>query len=359
LDRLASSGPDTPQEGAFDPFSLPFPALEARVTALGGAQLHALRWFRTLHRTGDADPARAPELGRALTARLQQVIRPKLPILDACHISEDGTIKLRARLADGERIESVLIPDGPRMTLCVSSQAGCAVGCRFCATGTLGLTRNLSAGEIVGQAILARAHAPRPVTNVVFMGMGEPLQNWPAVRDAVDLLNAPNAYNLSRHKITISTSGVLPRLEAVVRQARTGLALSLHATEDAERTEIIPLNRAYPLAALMAELKRLALDHGARIMIQYVLLAGRNDTPAHARRLWEWTRGWPCHINLLDFNPVPGLPFERPAPEVTRRFKAELLALGTRVYHRESRGRDIQGACGQLANAGAVPAAGA
>lgn len=339
-------------DASFDPFALPYPALEARVVAQGGARLHALRWFRALHRTGDADPGRVPELGRRLTARLQALARPRLPALDDLQTSADGAVKLRARLGDGQRVESVLIPDGARLTLCVSSQAGCAVGCRFCATGTLGLARNLTAGEIVGQAILARIHAARPVTNVVFMGMGEPLQNWPAVRDAVELLNSPNAYNLSRHKITISTSGVLPRLEAVVREARTGLALSLHATEDSERTALIPLNRVYPLAALMAELRRLALHHGARIMIQYLLLAGRNDTPEHARRLWAWIRDWPCHVNVLEYNGVPGLPFERSDPAVTQRFKEELLALGARVYHRQSRGRDILGACGQLANGG-------
>ena len=314
--------------------------------------MHALRWFRNLHRTGNPDPAEVPELGRALTARLQSAIELRLPALEETQTSADGTAKLRLKLHDGQRIESVLIPDGPRLTLCLSSQAGCAVACRFCATGTMGLTRNLTAGEIVGQLLAARRIAPRPVTNVVFMGMGEPLQNWRSVRDAVDLLNAPNAHNLSRHKITISTSGILPRLESVVREARTGLAVSLHAADDVLRTELIPLNRVYPLAEVIAELKRLALHHGARIMIQYVLLAGRNDSPDDARKLWDWLKDWPCHINLLEYNPVLGLPFARPDPDATRRFKAELLALGARVYHRESRGTDIDGACGQLANAG-------
>ncbi len=357
-------------ESAFDPFGLPFPALEARVIALGGASVHALRWFRSLHRSGNPDPGIVPELGKRLTARLRQAIVPRLPQVEQRQQSADGTLKLSLSLADGERIESVLIPDGERLTLCLSSQAGCAVGCRFCATARMGLRRNLSAGEIVGQVIRAREQASflapgdkrsaeRPITNVVFMGMGEPLQNWPAVRDAVDLLNAPNAYNLSRHKITISTSGVLPRLEAVVRQARTGLAFSLHATRDEARSELIPLNRAYPLADVMAELKRLALHHGGRIMIQYLLLAGRNDTPGHARELWEWVRDWPCHINLLEYNEVEGLAgaFVRPQRETTGRFKAELLARGARVYHRASRGGDIAGACGQLANAGRNDAA--
>lgn len=337
----------------FDPFGLPYPALEQRVLALGGAPVHALRWFRTLHRTGSADPARARELGRALTARLEQAAAPRLPVLELGRRGEDGTIKLRLRLVDGARVESVLIPDGARLTLCVSSQAGCAVGCRFCATAALGLARNLAAGEIVGQFIAARQAAAQAglgcITNVVFMGMGEPLANWPAVRDAVEVLHAPNAHNLSRHKITISTSGVLPRLADVVCQARTGLALSLHATRDEEREALIPLNRTWPIAALMAELKRLALHHGGRIMIQYLLLEGENDTSRHARELWAWVRDFPCHINLLQYNPVPGLTYRRPGAATVVRFKGLLMKLGARVYHRESRGGDIAGACGQLA----------
>ncbi|HEX7927008.1 MAG TPA: hypothetical protein VF678_05405, partial [bacterium] len=215
------------------------------------------------------------------------------------------------------------------------------------------LTRNLGAGEIVGQLIAARAVATEAglgaITNVVFMGMGEPLQNWPAVRDAVEVLHAPNAHNLSRHKMTISTSGILPRLEGVVCEARTGLALSLHATRDEEREALIPLNKAYPIAALMAELKRLALHHGGRTMIQYLLLEGVNDSPRHADELWDWVHDFPCHINILQFNPVPGVPYGRPSQEAVGRFKALLMQHGARVYHRESRGRDIAGACGQLA----------
>jgi 23S rRNA (adenine2503-C2)-methyltransferase len=355
----------------FDPFGLPYPALERRVLALGGAPVHALRWFRALHRAGVADPRGVFELGRALTARLEHAIRPRLPVVEACLRGADGTLKLGLRLTDGVRVESVLIPDGRRLTLCVSSQAGCAVGCGFCATGRQGLTRNLSAGEIVGQFIAARtAWATAPgtageapggrdpgaagagrITNLVFMGMGEPLRNWPAVRAAVEILHAPNGHNFSRDKITISTSGILPRLADVVLRARTGLALSLHATRDEERSRLIPVNRVYPLAEVMAELKRLALHHGGRTMIQYLLLEGENDSPRHARELWDWVRDFPCHINLLQYNPVPGLDYRRPGLETVRRFKTELLALGARVYHRESRGGDIAGACGQLAPA--------
>jgi 23S rRNA (adenine2503-C2)-methyltransferase len=337
----------------FDPFGLPYPAFERQVLALGGAPVHALRWFRALHRSGSPDPGQAFELGRALSARMEQAAEPRLPVLEERQSSEDGTQKLRLRLVDGAQVESVLIPDGPRLTLCVSSQAGCGVGCRFCATGTMGLTRNLSAGEIVGQLIAARGAAAQAglgaITNVVFMGMGEPLQNWPAVRDAVEVLHAPNAHNLSRHKMTISTSGILPRLAGVVCEARTGLALSLHATRDEEREALIPLNKAYPIAALMAELKRLALQHGGRTMIQYLLLEGVNDSPRHAQELWAWVHDFPCHINLLQFNPGPGLPYGRPSREAVTRFKGLLMGLGARVYHRESRGRDIAGACGQLA----------
>jgi 23S rRNA (adenine2503-C2)-methyltransferase len=165
----------------------------------------------------------------------------------------------------------------------------------------------------------------------------------------VEVFHASNAHQLSRHKMTISTSGILPRLADVVCRARTGLALSLHATRDEERSALIPLNRAYPIAALVAELKRLALHHGGRTMIQYLLIEGENDSPRHARELWDWVRTFPCHINLLQYNPVPGLAYRRPGEETVRRFKADLLAFGARVYHRESRGGDIAGACGQLA----------
>jgi len=340
----------------FDPFGMPYPALERRVLEMGGAPVHAMRWFRSLHRSGDPHPGRAFEMGRQLSARLEQALRPSLPVLEEGLRSGDGTLKLRLRLADGQRVESVLIPDGPRTTLCVSSQAGCAVGCRFCATASLGLARNLTAGEIVGQLIAARAAAPERITNLVFMGMGEPLLNWGAVSAAVEIFHASNAHNLSRHKMTISTSGILPRLEDVVCRARTGLALSLHATRDEERSALIPLNRVYPIAALIAELKRLARDHGGRTMIQYLLIEGENDSPRHARELWQWVHDFPCHINLLQYNPVPGLPYRRPDLDSVRRFKTELLARGARVYHRESRGSDIAGACGQLALLNSPPA---
>ncbi len=349
---------------SFDPFGLPYPQLEALVRRLGGAPVHAQRWFRALHRTGAAEPDPALQLSRRLTRALRERMRPCLPVLAERQHSADGTLKLRVRLTDGAEVETVLIPDalvpdrprrgGERLTLCLSSQAGCALGCRFCATGLLGLRRNLAAGEIVGQLLLARAEAQRAglgaITNLVFMGMGEPLHNWPAVRDAVEILHAPNGHNFSRHKITISTSGVLPRLEDVVLHARTGLALSLHGTREDERTALMPLHRAWPLAGLMAELRRLALHHGARIMIQYLLLAGENDSPRHAEELWAWLRDWPCHVNLLEYNAVPGLPFRRTHPEAAQRFKTLLLERGLRVNHRASRGLDIAGACGQLAN---------
>jgi 23S rRNA (adenine2503-C2)-methyltransferase len=338
-----------PHAGPFDPDSLPYLELEARVTALGGAPEHALRWYRNLHRAGLSDPGAAHELGTRLTTRLAAAARPARLELEANSLAGDGTRKLRFRLADGARIESVLIPDKARLTLCLSSQAGCGLGCAFCATAALRLVRNLTAGEIVGQVLAARRLAQGPITNLVFMGMGEPLHNWPAVRGAIRILTDPNAHMYSRHRITVSTVGVLPRLADVIRETGVGLALSLHATDDEARNALIPLNRRYPIAALLAELGRLAREEKARVMIQYLLLAGSNDSPAHARRLWELVRGFPCHVNLLTYNPVPGLAYRPPTPRAVRAFKAELLERGVRVYHRQSRGADIAAACGQLA----------
>lgn len=363
-----------PEPAFFDPYALPYPMLEARVQALGGAPLHALRWFRRLHRQGESDPARAPQLGRALTARLREAARPSALVLQRELPAMDGTRKLTFRLGDGARIESVLIPDKARLTLCLSSQAGCAVGCAFCATAAMGPGRNLSAGEIVGQLLAARALCSgtagagngasepatsepatsgttpaRPITNLVFMGMGEPLHNWPAVRDAIRIFTDVNGHAFSRQRITVSTAGVLPRMADVIRETGVGLALSLHGTEEQARSALIPLNRKYSIAALLEELARLAREEKARIMIQYLLLEGLNDSVRHARRLWELVGGFPCHINLLTCNAVPGLPYRAPPAEAVGCFKAELLRRGARVYHRESRGADISAACGQLA----------
>jgi len=349
--RTAEMTGDAAAAVPFDPSSLTQDELDARVRALGGAPVHARRWFRALHREGVADPARVPELGRNLTARLQAVAAPAPVRLDEAARSDDGTVKLRVTLSGGA-VECVLIPDKQRLTLCLSSQIGCAVGCSFCATARMGLVRNLTPGEIVGQVRVARQVATetfgRAVTNVVFMGMGEPLHNWSAVHTAIELLNDSNAYNLARRRITVSTSGIVPHMAEVVR-LRVDLALSLHAVDDAARNALIPLNRRWPIAEVIAELRRLALEERGRIMIQYLLMAGVNDGHADASRLAALVRDFPCHVNLLQYNPAPGLPYERPDDAAVSRFKRWLMDAGVRVYHRSSRGLDIDGACGQLA----------
>ncbi|MDH4247101.1 MAG: 23S rRNA (adenine(2503)-C(2))-methyltransferase RlmN [Deltaproteobacteria bacterium] len=336
-------------EGGFDPFSLPYLALEERVVALGGSPVHARGWFRALHRTGEADPGQVPNLGVALAVRLRAALRPALPRLSHQVTSPDGTIKLRLELADGLAVEAVLIPEGERLTLCLSAQAGCAVGCGFCATATLGLARNLSAGEIVGQWRLARKVAERPITNVVFMGMGEPLHNWFAVRDAIAIFNDQAVWGLSRRRITVSTSGVLPRMAAPIRDAGVALALSLHHTRQEERAALIPLARRYPLPELMAELRRLVQEERAVVMVQYLLLKGENDSLDHADELAALTGGFPCHVNLLTYNAVPGLPFDSSEPQTLLEFRNRLRAAGIHVGLRQSRGGDIASACGQLA----------
>ena len=340
----------------FDPYSLTCPQLSDHVMALGGKPVHARRWFRALHRTEETDPGRVPDLGIALADRLRAVMRPARPTLAARLDSPDGTVKLRVNLADGHAVETVLIPEGDRLTLCLSAQAGCAVGCGFCATATLGLARNLTTGEIVGQWHLARGEAARPITNVVFMGMGEPLHNWSAVRDAIAIFNDQAAWGLSRHRITVSTSGVLPRMALPIRESGVALALSLHHTRQEERAALIPLSRRYPLPELISELRRLALEEQAVIMVQYLLLGGQNDSLTHADELAGLLGDFPCHVNLLTYNTVPGLPYGSPEPQVVAAFRDRLRGVGIRVGLRESRGGDIAGACGQLALRTVAPA---
>jgi 23S rRNA (adenine2503-C2)-methyltransferase len=248
----------------------------------------------------------------------------------------------------------VLIPqDGgtrERLTLCLSSQAGCAMGCTFCATARLGLVRQLSPAEIVGQvrAGLALA-APRTVTNLVFMGMGEPLHNYPAVRTALEILSAEWGYAISPRRITVSTVGLAPMIPRLLEDTRVNLAVSLSATTDAQRERLMPVDRRYPLATLLATCRALPLPRRRRITFEYVLLDGENDAEADARRLVRLLHGLRAKVNLICFNPFPGAGFA-PSPRARLvRFQAILRAHGLNATIRESRGRDIQAACGQLA----------
>jgi len=290
-------------------------------------------------------------VGAPLRAKLASAFA--LPGLSAPSVScaRDHTRKLLFALEPGRAIEAVIIPDPPRLTACISSQAGCAMGCGFCATAKLGLQRQLDASEIVGQLLAVRRvlDPGERLSNVVFMGMGEPLANYDAVVEAIEILTAPWGFGLSGRRITVSTVGLLPQLQRLVRDTPVSVAVSLTATTDALRDRLMPVNRRYPLGELFATCRALPLAQRRRITFEYVLLAGVNDAPADSARLIKLLHGIPAKVNLIPFNPFPGSEFAPPTADVIDRFKHRLLAAGLSASVRATRGRDIQAACGQLA----------
>ncbi len=276
-----------------------------------------------------------------------------IPVIEPAVVAEarDGTRKLLFRLAGGAAVESVIIPDPPRLTLCISSQAGCGMGCTFCATARLGLQRNLAAWEIVAQVLAAqeRLGPDERLTNVVFMGMGEPLANYEAVVQAIEMLTAEWGVGLSARRITVSTVGLVPAMRRLVDETSVNLAVSLSATTDEQRDRLMPINHRYPLAALMAACRELPIPQRRRITFEYVMLAGVNDTVEDAHRLTRLLRGIRSKVNLIPFNPFPGADLAPSAAADVAGFQQILLAAGVNATIRTSRGQDIQAACGQLA----------
>jgi 23S rRNA (adenine2503-C2)-methyltransferase len=264
--------------------------------------------------------------------------------------SKDGSIKILFGLADGLRIESVLIPEKNRVTLCVSSQAGCAVGCRFCATGMMGFMRNLDAGEIVDQLLQAGGLFDRRITNIVFMGMGEPMLNLKSVLKACEIINDIHGPALAQKRMTISTVGITHGLKKFVDNAhRLGLAISLHSADEEKRRKIIPAAEKNNLKDILALAKLYTEKTGRRVYFEYLLLGGLTDSIGDAKKLVKAIEGIPCKINLIRYNPVDGLPFKEPTEEDVNKFRDYLYPRTYAVMIRESRGADIRGACGQLA----------
>lgn len=291
------------------------------------------------------------DLPAAERTALAEAFRLSAPTLARADRSSDGTVKHLWQLADGELIESVLIPSRDRVTLCISSQAGCAMACTFCATGWSGYRRQLTAGEIVSQYRGARRwtveHGMGAITNIVFMGMGEPLMNRPAVFASLDLLNG--AYGLGARRITISTVGVVPGiLELAQRPEQFRLAVSLHAPTHELRQQIVPLERKHPLPQLMDALRSFESAGGRRITFEYVMIDGLNDAPAHARQLAALVREFGSHVNLIPYNPIPGPDWRPSKTGAMQRFLAILEEQGVPATIRTPRGRDIAAACGQL-----------
>jgi 23S rRNA (adenine2503-C2)-methyltransferase len=292
-------------------------------------------------------------LSRELRAALAEDFDPPMLHAETVRRSVDGTRKLLFKLDDGRVVESVIIPDPPRLTLCISSQAGCAMGCAFCATARLGLLRHLQPDEIVGQVLGAQEHfaADEHLTNIVFMGMGEPLHNYDAVVAAVGVLTAPWGCGISPRRITVSTVGLVPQMQRLMAETSVNLAVSLTAPSDEQRRELVPVNRKYPIATLLDACRELPIPHRRRITFEYVMLAGVNDSLVDANRLIHLLRGIRCKVNLIPFNPFEGSGFERPADDVVEAFRAHLDAAHLNCTVRQSRGRDVAAACGQLAGA--------
>ncbi|GCB03050.1 dual-specificity RNA methyltransferase RlmN [Ralstonia sp. SET104] len=328
--------------------------------SLGEKSFRAKQLQRWIHQSGASDFGEMTDLAKSLREKLATRANIQAPAVISDHLSSDGTRKWLVDVGQGNAVETVYIPEETRGTLCVSSQAGCAVNCRFCSTGKQGFSRNLSTGEIVGQLWMAEfamrkqlGRGPkddRVITNVVMMGMGEPLLNYDAVVPALRMMLDDNAYGLSRRRVTVSTSGVVPMMDRLARDVPVALAVSLHASNDALRDMLVPLNKKYPLAELMAACCRY-LEFAPRdfITFEYCMLDGVNDTVEHARELLRVVADVPCKFNLIPFNPFPESGLKRSNNEQIRRFSQVLLDAGIVTTIRKTRGDDIDAACGQLA----------
>ncbi|MDA8457383.1 23S rRNA (adenine(2503)-C(2))-methyltransferase RlmN [Acidovorax sp. GBBC 3334] len=336
--------------------------LAAFCEQLGEKRFRATQLFRWIHQRGASDFAQMSDLAKSLREKLEGCAHvAALPVISE-HVSSDGTIKWLFDVGDGNAVESVFIPEDDRGTLCISSQAGCAVGCRFCSTGHQGFSRNLTSGEIVAQLWFAEhtlrtrlRSQDRVISNVVMMGMGEPLQNYSALVPALRTMLDDHGYGLSRRRVTVSTSGVVPMMDRLSQDCAVALAVSLHAPNDALRDQLVPLNRKYPLSELISACVRY-LDHAPRdfITFEYCMLDGVNDQPQHARQLIELVQprgaaGVRCKFNLIPFNPFPASGLHRSSAQQVAVFAKLLSDAGIVTTVRKTRGDDIDAACGQLA----------
>ena len=334
--------------------------LTAFCDQLGEKRFRATQLFRWIHHKGASDFTQMSDLARSLRDKLATLARISPLSVASEQASADGTIKWLFDVGGGNAVETVYIPEDDRGTLCISSQAGCAVGCRFCSTGHQGFSRNLSTGEILAQLWFAEHHlrrrlglrqGERAITNVVMMGMGEPLQNYSSLVPALRVMLDDHGYGLSRRRVTVSTSGVVPMIDRLREDCPVALAVSLHAPDDALRDDLVPINRKYPIDELLAACSRyLTAAPRDFITFEYCMLDGVNDTPAHAERLLECVRGRvPCKFNLIPFNPFPASGLQRSSQERVTVFARVLQDAGIVTTVRKTRGDDIDAACGQLA----------
>lgn len=331
-------------------YGLTLNQLQDRFRAQGKEKFRAQQLFKWVYEKRTTGYDNMSNLGKAFREELKSTIVIDLPQVVSHLKSVDGTEKFLYKMKDGLTVEAVLIPSDDRLTLCLSSEVGCNMACTFCFTGKQKLKRRLLAHEIVGQFVhvedTLRA-TDRKVTNIVFMGMGEPLDNPDEVFRTVEILHEPFGRNLSRRKITISTSGLIPQMYKIA-QSKTRLAVSLNGYDDASRTHVMPINKKYPLKDLLDECRRYHDQTGERITFEYVLLKGVTDQIEHARKLWKLVWNIPCKVNIIPFNEHPGSDYERPDDSQVQLFHSELMRLGAHVLLRRTMGRDIFAACGQL-----------
>jgi len=345
------------------------PALTEWLAAQGEKPFRARQLFQWIHQRGVSDFDAMTDLAKSLREKLKATAEVRPPAILSEHRSADGTVKWLFDVGVGNGIETVYIPEDDRGTLCVSSQVGCALDCKFCSTGRQGFNRDLSVSEIIGQLWVANrrleelereglasrledaeSRSPRPVSNVVMMGMGEPLNNFEPVVDAMKIMLDDLAYGLSRRRVTLSTSGAVPNIRRLKDALPVALAVSLHAPNDEIRSRIMPVNDAYPIAKLL-EACREYLEVSPRdfITFEYVMLEGVNDAPDHAKELAKLLKSVPSKVNLIPFNPFPDSGFARTSADRVRRFQQVLLDAGYVATVRRTRGDDIDAACGQLA----------
>lgn len=335
-------------------------ALARLVADLGEKPFRAKQLFSWIHRRGAVSFEEMTDLSKGLREKLSKVSRLALMRLDLTQVSLDGTRKFRFQTEDGHFIEAVYMPETDRRTLCVSTQIGCPMGCAFCRTGTLGLTRSLMPGEILAQIYAVNRalgaedgmDGRKPLTNLVFMGMGEPFLNFDNLLTALALLQDDAGLNFSRRHITVSTSGIVPNIRRFGELTENKLAVSLNASCDGQRSVLMPVNRRWPLSELMEACRRFPLRQGRRITFEYVMLSGVNDTLEDAARVAALIRGIEAKVNLIPYNESPELPFRSVPQEKAEAFRDFLLNKGILAVIRKNRGRDILAACGQLAAKG-------
>ncbi|HVT61072.1 MAG TPA: 23S rRNA (adenine(2503)-C(2))-methyltransferase RlmN [Thermoanaerobaculia bacterium] len=344
-DRPAASSGSA--AGRIDLLGLPLARLRSELAEIVDRPFRVEQIYQALYGRGVGDFAAMTDLDLGLRARLAERYRIGLPEITSRATAADGTCKYLLRLADGASIEAVDIPDRRRRTLCISSQAGCALGCSFCVTGYWGAGRNLTAGEIVAQVLAIRGAAPAEGLRLVFMGMGEPLLNMDNLRPAIEILSQ----RIAPRRITVSTAGVIPGIEALAGwERRPNLAVSLHAPDDERRSAVMPINRTYPLADLLAALRRYPLEKGRKITFEYILIRDFNDAPADADRLARLLAGLRAKVNLIPINPDPvlGERMVPPAEAGIAEFQQRLIRRRMTVTVRRRRGDDVSAACGQL-----------